>query len=186
MNRRQPNEARRVVVRRFRADDTGQVWALNLIPHRGLTADRSVPLNLPIPPRPPEDFPDLADVDATFIGVGGDFVVAELDGRIVGMGGIRANERGQAEVLRIRVHPAMRRLGVGAAVMTELENRARALGFLEMHLDTATNQPEAIAFYDGMGCQRVGRESRPEWEWTLIYFTKRVDDDPSSAVRRDE
>ena len=90
------------------------------------------------------------------------------------MGGIRPNSRVQAEMLHIRVHPAMRRSGIGRTVVTTLEQRAVDLGFSEVHLDTATNQPQAMAFYEAQGYERVGEETRPEWAWTLVYFTKRL------------
>jgi ribosomal protein S18 acetylase RimI-like enzyme len=73
------------------------------------------------------------------------------------MGGVRPNDRGRAEVLRVREHPAVRRRGVGRALMTALEARAAQLGLVEMHLDTATNQLEAMAFYPGRGYREVGR-----------------------------
>jgi hypothetical protein len=38
-------------------------------------------------------------------------------------------------------------------------------------LDTATNQPEAMAFYEGIGYAEVAREGRPEWHWTLVTPT---------------
>jgi ribosomal protein S18 acetylase RimI-like enzyme len=88
------------------------------------------------------------------------------------MGGFRPNAEQQAEVLRVRVHPALRRAGVGRALMDGIESRASALGFREMFLDTATNQPEAVAFYQALDYQETGRETRPEWSWTLVYFTK--------------
>jgi ribosomal protein S18 acetylase RimI-like enzyme len=88
------------------------------------------------------------------------------------MAGFRPNTARQAEVLRVRTHPAMRRRGIGRSLMTELETRARQQGFTEMFLDTATNQPEAVAFYRSLGYHEAGRETRPDWSWTLIYFTK--------------
>jgi N-acetylglutamate synthase-like GNAT family acetyltransferase len=107
---------------------------------------------------------------SSFVDVGGEFLVVEVDGRIVGMGGIRANGARQAEVLRVRVHPAMRRLGVGRALMNSLEAAAGELGYGELHLDTTVDQPEAIAFYTALGYAEVGRQSFPEWE--LVFFTK--------------
>jgi hypothetical protein len=53
-----------------------------------------------------------------------------------------------------------------------LERRAVELGFEELHLDTATNQPEAVAFYENLGYSNLGEETRPEWTWTLVYFGK--------------
>lgn len=56
--------------------------------------------------------------------------------------------------------------------MSALETRAREQGLAEMFPDTATNQPEAIAFYRSLGYREAGRETRPEWSWTLIYYVK--------------
>jgi ribosomal protein S18 acetylase RimI-like enzyme len=74
--------------------------------------------------------------------------------------------------VRVRVHPATRRRGVGRALMAALEQRAGQLGMRELHLDTATNQPEAMAFYHSLGYQEVGREHQPGWSWTLVYYAK--------------
>lgn len=90
------------------------------------------------------------------------------------MGGIRPNTSQQAEILHVRVHPATRRQGIGRKIMSVLEHRALELGFQELHLDTATNQPEAVAFYEGLGYIRLGEETRPEWSWTLVVFTKQL------------
>lgn len=164
-----------VTVRRFRGGDSGVLWALNALPNIGATADLSVPIPLPAVAEAPGGFPDLADVEASFLATGGEFLVVELDGHVVGMGGYRP-EGDRAEVLRVRVHPATRRRGIGRALMVELERRAARAGLRELHLDTATNQPEAMAFYRGLGFREVGREHRPEWTWTLVFYVKAVGD----------
>ena len=158
--------------RRARREDTPRLWALNDIPNIGRTADQTQPIHLPIPDGPPSAFPDLADVEANFVQAGGDFIVVGQDDAIVGMGGFRPRPDGRAEMLRVRVHPARRRLGIGRALVFELEKRTQDMGFVGVHLDTATNQPEAVDFYRALEYREVGRESRPEWSWTLVYFTK--------------
>ena len=163
---------RPVRVRRFEAGDTSQVWALNSLPNVGFTADPSLPLELSLPDEPPANFHDLADVEAAFIQVGGDFLVVEMGGSVVGMGGFRRTGARRAEVLRVRVHPATRRRGIGRKLLEALETRALELGVRELQLDTATNQPEAVAFYRGIGFEEVRQETRPEWSWTLVYFVK--------------
>jgi len=160
------------MIREFREGDAPVLWTLSTLPNVGETADPGMPLALPAAVSAPTAFADLADVPARFAGEGGAFLVAEHEGHLVGMGGFRPNTRGQAEVLRVRVHPAARRIGVGRAVMSGLEARAITLGFQEMFLDTATNQPEAVAFYQALGYRETGRETRPDWSWTLVYFTK--------------
>lgn len=178
-----------VIVRDAEARDHGQMWALNSLPFEGRTADPTVPLPLAPHDEPPAGFPDLADVQTSFQQAGGHFLVAELaepaepagpaglaevDGAVVGMAGIRpsATHQGRADVLRVRVHPATRRRGVGRALMDELEARARVDGHRELFLDTTPEQPEAIAFYEALGYREVGREARAEWTWTLIFFAK--------------
>ncbi|MGI5238213.1 GNAT family N-acetyltransferase [Dactylosporangium sp. CA-139066] len=161
-----------MTLRRFRDGDAPTLWALNALPNTGATADPTVPLPLPPGDRPPAGFPDLADVRAGFLEAGGEFLVIELDSHLVGMGGIRPDEHGRANVLRVRVHPATRRRGIGRALMGALEQRAWDLGLRTMFLDTATNQPEAMAFYEALHYEEIGRETRPEWTWTLVYYAK--------------
>jgi GNAT superfamily N-acetyltransferase len=163
-----------ITVRKFADADAPTLWALNDLPNIGATADSTVPLPLPPAASPPGNFSDLADITGCFVRTGGDFLVAEQDGHLVGMGGIRPSGQRRAEVLRVRVHPATRRRGVGRAVMTALEQCARELGIGELHLDTATNQPEAMVFYHSLGYGEVGREHRPAWSWTLVYYAKRL------------
>ena len=74
----------------------------------------------------------------------------------------------------VRVHPATRRQGIGRALMSALEERAAQFGLRSMVLDTALNQPEAMAFYERLGYREAGRETRPGWTWTLIYYVKKV------------
>lgn len=150
------------------------LWTLSTLPNIGHTADPAAPLPLPAAPAAPAEFADLADIPVHFIRAGGAFLVAEHHGYPVGMGGFRPNARGQAEVLRVRVHPALRRIGIGRALMEDLEARATGLGFHEMFLDTATNMPAAMAFYQSLGYQETGRETHPAWSWTLVYYTKQL------------
>ncbi|MEV4352245.1 GNAT family N-acetyltransferase [Actinoplanes sp. NPDC049596] len=161
-----------LTVRRFRPGDAGVVWALNALPNIGHTADAAVPVPLPPASEPPAAFPDLADVTASFLDRGGEFLVVELDGHVVGMGGYRPDPDGSAQMLRVRVHPATRRRGIGRALMAGLEARAARGGLTAARLDTAANQPEAMAFYQALGYRETGRERRPDWTWTLVYYVK--------------
>ena len=171
-----------LTVRNVRPVDLPVLWAMAVLPNLGGTANPSLPVPLAPASRPPAEFGDLGDPASTFTAVGGDFVVAEMDGHIVGMGGFRpAGLPHRAEVLRVRVHPARRRWGIGTALMAALESRATGRGFHETWLDTATNQPEAMAFYESLGYIEIGRERRPDWRWTLIYYLKRLAPDPDGG-----
>ena len=161
-----------VELRRFEPADAGHVWALSRVSNIGHTADPSAPLPLPPLDEPPAQFPGLADIEASFIRPGGEFLVGHLDGAPVAIGGMWPTGDGRAEVKHVRIHPAIRRRGIGRRLMGALEETALASGFRELHLDTAHNQPEAIDFYVALGYVEVGRETRPEWAWTNVYFAK--------------
>lgn len=162
-------------VRRATRADSTRIWALNNLPNLGLTSDPSIPLDLEPPARPPSAFPDLENVEQSFVAIGGDFfIVADDQEHVLGMGGFKPAPPDAVEVLRVRVHPATRRRGIGRMLMDRIEERAFELGYQKVTLDTATNQPEAVAFYEGLGYREVRRETRPEWSWTLAYFEKEL------------
>ncbi|WP_077057594.1 GNAT family N-acetyltransferase [Streptomyces sp. MP131-18] len=165
-----------MTVRAARRDDLPVLWTMATLPNIGATADPSVPLPLPAATEAPEEFADVADPERHFVGAGGCFLVAEAAGHVAAMGGFRPqpDHPGRAGILRVRVHPALRRRGIGRALMAALEAEACALGYREAWLDTATNQPEAMAFYQSLGYRETGRETRPEWHWTLVYHLKEL------------
>ena len=161
-----------VQVRPASPTDRSVIWALNAVPNVGATADPSFPLDLTRRAAAPLEFPDLADVPGSFLSAGGDFFVVEDEGRIVGMGGFKRTSQDEAQVLRVRVHPALRRRGIARRLMEAIEAAAAAGGVRRMVLETAQNQPEAIAFYEAIGYRQTGTETRPEWTWTLVWFAR--------------
>lgn len=100
-----------VTLRRFEPADAPTLWALNNLPNVGTTADADVPLPLPPADGPPASFADLADIGGSFLGRGGEFLVAERGGHLVGMGGILPSGA------------ATRRRGVGRALMAGRERQ---------------------------------------------------------------
>lgn len=81
----------------------------------------------------------------------GAFVVAWLDGAPVGCGAVRLIGDGTAEVKRMYVRPAGRGARIGAAVLYELERRARALGADRMALETGPGLDAALGLYATFG-----------------------------------
>ena len=84
----------------------------------------------------------------------GTFLVAELDGVLVGCAGLRPASAG-AEVKRMYVDPAVRGRGVARALLRALVEHARAHGLTTLRLETGTEQPEAIALYESEGWRPV-------------------------------
>lgn len=84
------------------------------------------------------------------------FVVARTpDDEAVGCGGLRPLGSGGFEVKRMYVLPAFRGRGVATAILRRIEDEARGLGCTELLLETGTEQPDAMRFYEREGYQRV-------------------------------
>jgi GNAT superfamily N-acetyltransferase len=81
----------------------------------------------------------------------GIFVVAELEGEIVGCGALRPHGEGTAEIKRMYVAPSARRRGVARAVLRALEAHAAGFGYRRAILETGTRQQEAMALYESEG-----------------------------------
>jgi GNAT superfamily N-acetyltransferase len=114
----------------------------------------------------------------------GTYLVAELDGRLVGCGGWSLRRKAYAgpadhrddadrldpltEPTRIRAMftaPDVARRGVGRAILTAAENAARAAGFSRARLGATLSGKD---FYRRSGYVEVGRETAPLADGTAI------------------
>ncbi|XRQ12478.1 GNAT family N-acetyltransferase [Actinomadura welshii] len=156
-------------LRRYRTADHGTVLALHreglaqvgLRPGDGVYYDH--------------DFFRMEDI---YLRNDGEFLVGELDGAIVAMGGLRRADlvpggRARAfggyapgapaldavEMVRLRVLPAVQRRGYGAALVRALEERARELGYRLLRADTTELQAPALALYRKFGWTETRRET---------------------------
>jgi len=103
------------------------------------------------------DAPDMPQAGPAELGPpGGTFLVGYRDGIPVCGGGIKALPDGACEIKRMYVVPQARRAGVARALLAELEDAARDLGYRICRLDTGSRQPHAQAFYESVGYRRVG------------------------------
>lgn len=82
------------------------------------------------------------------------FLVVQQDGKLIGtvLGGFDGR-RGM--IYHLAVDPDFRRLGVGRALMDELELRLAAKGCLKYYLLVTNNNPGAQAFYERLGCEQM-------------------------------
>jgi putative acetyltransferase len=83
------------------------------------------------------------------------FVLAYADGEPVGCGALRPYEDDIAEVKRMYTVPSWRGRGVAAAVLAELERRARAFAYPTMRLETGDRQLGAIRLYERSGYRHI-------------------------------
>ena len=75
----------------------------------------------------------------------GSFLVVRLNGKPVGCGGFKRDAPGIAYLKRMWVARDARGLGLGRRLLAELEDRARALGYRKVRLETEKSLTEAQA-----------------------------------------
>ena len=86
------------------------------------------------------------------------YFVVEVDGRVVGGGGMAPLEGGDADTCELRKMyflPEARGLGAGAAVMERSLDAARAAGFRRCYLETLTGMDAAMRLYERSGFRRI-------------------------------
>jgi putative acetyltransferase len=83
------------------------------------------------------------------------FYVAYSDGVAVGCAGLRERDASEAEVKRMFVLPAHRGAGVSTALLAQLEQFGRERGYARLVLETGTEQPDAVRFYEREGFTRI-------------------------------
>lgn len=116
---------------------------------------------------------NVADGSAGFVpsdveGERAAFVVARIDGVAVGCGAIRPLDADTVEVKRVYTRAAYRRLGVGIAIMQELERLAEVFQYRAIKLQTGPLQPEAAQLYTNMGYYRIPIYMG-DWEEILAF-----------------
>jgi GNAT superfamily N-acetyltransferase len=79
----------------------------------------------------------------------------DATGRAIGCGALRALGDGAGEVKRMYVVPSRRRTGVARAVLAALEEEAARRGWTLLKLETGTEQPDAMAFYERRGYRQI-------------------------------
>ena len=133
---------------------------------------------------------DLDSIEASYIDVGGEFLVGETGGRIVAMGAFRpatgyvtAYARdlpdSTAELKRMRVDPAFQRRGYGERICAALERRAREHGYTDLVLDTSPDQRGARRLYEKRGFEE-GSHERVETDsesFEAVFYHKSIADE---------
>jgi DNA-binding MarR family transcriptional regulator/GNAT superfamily N-acetyltransferase len=83
------------------------------------------------------------------------FLVATLHGEPVGCGGLKFHGEDPAYIKRMWVSPAVRGLGLGRRLLTELEAHAAERGLHAVRLETNRVLSEAISMYRAAGYREV-------------------------------
>lgn len=155
-------------IRQFQKKDTDAVWALHA---RAMSA-------LGVNTEKKGRHMDFDLITDTYLKNGGDFLVGEVDGKLVAMGGLKKTEiECVGEIVRMRVDPDSQHLGYGRQILEKLETRALQLGYHTLTLSTSSLQTAALAFYPKMGYTETKRELSPipqlaERRIMISYFQK--------------
>jgi|SRR5438309_1546568 len=86
---------------------------------------------------------------------GGTFLVLRRDGALLGCGGFKRDTGEAAYLKRMWVAPEARGLGLGKRLLRALEDKARALGYSRVRLETERSLVEAQQLYRASGYAEV-------------------------------
>lgn len=101
-------------------------------------------------------------------------VLAIERGRPVGCGGMKVYADRIIEIKRMYVEPNGRGNGVASAILGELEQWARELGYHKCILETGKNMPEAIGLYQKHGYHVISNYGQYEHVESSICFGKNM------------
>ena len=85
----------------------------------------------------------------------GTFLILYMHGEPVGCGGFKCDTPDAAYIKRMWIAPTARGLGLGRLLLQELEQRARALGYRKLRLETEKALSEAQQLYRSNGFHEV-------------------------------
>jgi GNAT superfamily N-acetyltransferase len=85
----------------------------------------------------------------------GAFLVGYEDGRAVAIGGLRGLGDGVCEIKRMYVVPHARSRGIGRALLAELEDAGRRLGYHTVRLDAGEEQQHSRVLFANTGYREI-------------------------------
>lgn len=95
--------------------------------------------------------PDIDDIAGNYLAPGHAFIIAEINGQIVGTGALISEGEQTGRIVRMSVARAMRRAGIGQALMARLMDIARERGWSRLVLETNIGWDDAVGFYRRCG-----------------------------------
>jgi len=129
-----------IVIRKYRKDDHEEVVRL----HREGVSQIGASFDDPTVDR------DLDDIEGVYL-AGGEYLIATIGNRTVGMGALRRVDGQMAEIKRMRVDKGLQGKGVGSRILDELVHKAIELGYRRLILGTVESNRQARTFYEKRG-----------------------------------
>lgn len=100
--------------------------------------------------------PDLDDIKAHYTELGHMFVVAEINGELVGAAALKTEDAHTGRIVRMSVKQTHRGQGIGRALVTHLLDVARQRGFVQVYVSTEPDWHNAIRLYTRCGFKACG------------------------------
>ncbi|MDP0496891.1 MAG: GNAT family N-acetyltransferase [Verrucomicrobiota bacterium JB024] len=116
----------------------------------------------------------LGDPQQAIVAPGGEIVVAEADGEVVGVGALQFIEPGYYEVAKMAVDPAWQGRGVGRKVLARLIARAGELGAKRLLILTNTRLGPALHLYRAFGFTEIAIPADQHYQRVDIAFERGV------------
>jgi GNAT superfamily N-acetyltransferase len=101
--------------------------------------------------------PDLDDIWQNYVAAGNVFVVAEVDGIIVGTGAL-IDEQGNGRLVRMSVRPSHQRQGIGRQLVQHLIQKAIERRYTRLIVETNHDWYDAISLYQKCGFRAYARD----------------------------
>jgi len=149
-------------IRRYRKSDNKDVWKLHILGLEQFKAYLGGKWDK-----------DLHDIENVYL-KNGDFIVGEIDEKVMAMGAFKKISDGKAEIKRIRVHPDCQRKGFGQRILDELEKRAAKMSYKILQLDTTNKQIPAQKFFEKNGYVKTKTERLEKHNLDMIYYKKKI------------
>ncbi|MCA9979696.1 MAG: GNAT family N-acetyltransferase [Anaerolineales bacterium] len=150
-------------IRSYDPKDADAVWTLHKV---SVTKNNS---HLPA-----SRYEDLRDIGNAYLQANGQFLLAvSADGQLIGMGGVRRQKQGQAEINHLRVHPGFQKQGIGAGILKQLEQFAREHQCAKTTLSVLLGQTDTQRFFLRNGYYFVRRDVLDGMD--VVFFEKQLD-----------
>lgn len=99
-----------------------------------------------------------------------DFIVAEVDGKVVGCAGLKIMWRDLAEIVSLAVHPEWQGHGIGRSLCLPLIEDARALG-----IASVISLTYQVPFFAKLGFEIVPKHTLSQKVWQDCQFCAKQD-----------
>ena len=103
-----------------------------------------------------------------------DVLIAEVDGKAVGCGGLKMYSKNAIEIKRLWVEPEYRGNHIASELMERLEERAEREGCTRLILQTRPQMEEAVSLYKKRGYKLIDNYPPYDKLEGAICFEKRI------------